>query len=332
MRGCGDHREFPLGGREEFHALAGPLYREQRIATRDESFARIRVTGDLAQIPLIEEGALEIAVFDQRTNRRRPQRGDPREPLGGGVVRTLHVVRHAGVGDQSPIADEHDARHAEALARFGDRGAQRLRITRIPRKYFDRNGTPLRRAQQADYTLRLPPRAIAMVSEFRERARVAFEITRRHVVAQQRAVGEKVLREFGFDARLSHVEPIQRRVERLGIDVGEPQFLAQRIARGSASSPRAVASLEPGVRMRATIMAITCARSGDCFTPNFGLDRMATPATTATKLVGTVSTHTRDCVEARAGAVAAPNWRTVSRQTYTLSYTATGPDGRRQAP
>ena len=164
-------------------------------------------------------------------------------------------------------------------------------ITASSRSVAARSSTRLRARSTASSGLRH-----AIVSEFRERARVAFEITRRHIVAQQRAVGEKVLREFGFDARLSHVEPIQRRVERLGIDVGEPQFLAQRIARGSASSPRAVASLEPGVRMRATIMAITCARSGDCFTPNFGLDRMATPATTATKLVGTVSTHTRDSI------------------------------------
>jgi len=54
-----DLLEFPFGGREQFAALAGPLLRQQGIATGDEPLARIGRVSDLGQVALIE-GVWEI--------------------------------------------------------------------------------------------------------------------------------------------------------------------------------------------------------------------------------------------------------------------------------
>jgi len=140
----------------------------------------------------------------------------PKAPLqqatGDRRVGGLQIRRDARVGDQPPIANEHHARHAEAVARFRDRRLERAQITRIPRNHLDRDGGARGRAEQADHDWRLPPGAIAIMAQLGERTRMPFEVTRRDVVEQERAVGQMSRGEFRFDAHLPRLHQIERRV------------------------------------------------------------------------------------------------------------------------
>jgi hypothetical protein len=73
--------------------------------------------------------------------------------------------------------------------------------------------------------------AITAVATLGEPAAASFHIARRDVVEHQRAVGEMALGQDGRDGGLALVEPVERGIEFVVIDLAEAERFAE--ARGS---------------------------------------------------------------------------------------------------
>jgi hypothetical protein len=112
--------EIAFGGLEQFVALAGALLAEDRIAAGHQALAGIVRAVDLGQVALVEQRQLQgPAVLGQRPDGGGPQRGDEVE------AGRDDVLIDPGLGDHAAIADEGDARQAEAGLELVDLGFER---------------------------------------------------------------------------------------------------------------------------------------------------------------------------------------------------------------
>src|SRR5215469_16762346 len=140
------------------------LFGEQRIAADHQALARIVGRGDLGEVAFVEQRQLDGARLDERADRRGPQGGDP---VKAGRLDDLLEARR---GDHAAIADQRQALKLEAFPELGDLARQRRRIADVAFEHFDRDRTPLGRAQQPEDDLKLARLAVAVVAEPRQLA------------------------------------------------------------------------------------------------------------------------------------------------------------------
>ncbi len=65
-----DLLEFALGGRQKLLALSRPIGSQERIATDDQSLARIVLRSDFCEIDFIEQGPLHGSLIQEPSDRR----------------------------------------------------------------------------------------------------------------------------------------------------------------------------------------------------------------------------------------------------------------------
>ena len=167
-----DARQRPLGRRQQFPTLAGPLVGQQRVAANDQALAGKLLGGaDLRHVALVEQRELKRAAFGrQLLDRRCAQAGDPVEP------RRLQFVADARVGDHAAVADDDHASEPEACPELGDLLAQRRRIAGIAGKHLDRHRQAVPIAKQAIDDLRPIPAMVAAIAEACQLTLAPFQI------------------------------------------------------------------------------------------------------------------------------------------------------------
>ena len=120
-----DGRQVLLGGRQQLLPLALPFGGQQRIAAHDQPLAGELLAADLGQVPLVEQRRRHRAGSQQFANRRRPQGGDPAQP-----VDALQVLADARCGQHAAVAHQHHPLQAEAGADLVHLAGHRLRVAR----------------------------------------------------------------------------------------------------------------------------------------------------------------------------------------------------------
>ncbi|EXI77322.1 MAG: hypothetical protein AW12_03119 [Candidatus Accumulibacter sp. BA-94] len=102
-------RQFRLGRRQQFAALARALLGQQRITTDHQALAGKVLAAQFKEIAFVEQRRQERTVFlRQLCDLWRPQAADPVHPIG------LEDVADARRGDHSPIAHPGDLLDREA--------------------------------------------------------------------------------------------------------------------------------------------------------------------------------------------------------------------------
>src|SRR5271165_702341 len=112
----------------------------------------------------------------------------------------------------------------EAPLQLGDLIGDGVRIARVAPEYLDRDGAAVGRAEETVDDLGLALLAVPVVAALGQRATAAFDIARRHVVEHQRPALQMPLGERGFDGALTFMQPIERRVEFVLVDLAEAEF------------------------------------------------------------------------------------------------------------
>jgi hypothetical protein len=100
----------------------------------------------------------------------------------------------------------------------------------LPFENLDRDGAAVGGAQQPVYDLRLALLAVSVVAALGQPTAAAFDIARRYVVEHQGPALQMLLGEPGLDGALTFMQPIERGVELVFVDLAQGQLHAQ--ARG----------------------------------------------------------------------------------------------------
>ena len=225
--GGNDLLELPLGGLQEFLALARALLGQERVAAHHEPLARILRIVDLGQVTLVEERELQRTALDELADCWLAQCGDPLEPLDG-----AQLLGDALLRQHPPVADPHHVLEAKALAHLAQLAAQRLGVAGIAREHLHRHRAALGTAQQPQDDLRLALLAIARVAKRDERATLPLEVDRGDVVEHERPLAQVALGQRRLDPRLTRQQPVHGFVEFVRLARAQAEQLAERGAGG----------------------------------------------------------------------------------------------------
>ena len=118
----------------------------------------------------------------------------------------------------------------EPVFELGDLIGDGVGIAGVAFEHLDGDGAAVGGAQQAIDDLHLALLAVPVVAALGQRAAAAFDIARRHVVEHQRPALQMALGERGLDRALALVQPVERGVEFVLVDLAQGQFDAE--ARG----------------------------------------------------------------------------------------------------
>lgn len=176
-----DRFQLLLGGREQLLALACPFIRQQGIAARHQTLARIVGRADFRQVPFVKQRRLNHLIGHQLLDAAVPQRGDPIQSFYSTQVRIDPFA-----GDHAAIADQHHPPDAETLADLADLGREGRRIGRLG-------------IFQPQFT------AQAVLGRFRPQARQVRQLRSRRNDPQRNHGDDQ----FGFAAGLGREQPIE---------------------------------------------------------------------------------------------------------------------------
>jgi hypothetical protein len=174
---------------------------------------------------------LQRPVVDQRLDLRGAQCADPVQ-LGG-----AQLVADARGGEHAPIPDQGDVGQLEPGFELGDLGGQGFRVAGVAVEHLDGDRHPGRRAQQPVDDLAAAFDSVAGVPDLPERAAVALERRRGHVIKHQRAVNQMPGGQGVFDRLLARQRPVHRGVQVVLIGARDIEYLAQGAGGGLGAQP-----------------------------------------------------------------------------------------------
>jgi len=177
---------------------------------------------DLREVALREERRVRgVARLDEPADLGASQAGDPAASLDLAQLVDLRAREHA------PVADDHEASHAELAAHRLDLVGDGGRIGRVARVDAQGDGTTVAiREQAVDDARELEP--VAVVPPLRQRTVAAMVGAARHVVEDHRPLAEVAGGELALDEGLALQQPVQGRVERVLVDALHAELLGER--------------------------------------------------------------------------------------------------------
>ncbi len=227
----GNGLEQNLGGIKEFPALAGPLLGQQPMAADHETFTGIGITGDLHQIPVVEERHLDGTGLHQGADGRASQGADPVQ------ARWCHLLTDPCLGEHPSHPHQNHPREREPFPHRSNLRSHRGWICTIAGEHLDRYRTSLAITQQTERDLHLALPSIPGVTPPCQGARPALHPHRGEVIEHQGALPEVALRQRPLDPLLALQEPVHGAIETVPVHLGMEDLAQSAHRRGLGEAP-----------------------------------------------------------------------------------------------
>ena len=226
-----DLSQTALGRLQQLGSFAGALCGHERVAAHDQPLPRVVLGGDLAEVGLIEQRQLQLALAGELLDLRRFERRDPADIRLASSSWMLALVT---IPRSETTTTRESPNRAFSLVIWD---GSVLSSCSSPENTSTAIGRPGLSHNKPVDDLPAAALAVTRIPQGRQLTAAPLEIRRRHVVEHQLPILQVPARETILDPLLTIQKPVHRRVQIVLISIHYPELVSQRRLPERAHSP-----------------------------------------------------------------------------------------------